>query len=118
MGWAIGAVGIVVGFGALLLFLRSGGGDGGQTRLGPDGFFVRGFRLGHRVRWRARVNGTWRSGVAVIAGDETFVYTGAAPTDVQVEDDSVADAAPPSSVPVPPSSDDDGSSFAGFPSAY
>ena len=113
MVWAVVAGFVLVVGGLVAFFLRSNG-SGGGTRTTDDGFFVSGFSTGSRVRWRARVNGSWRSGVAEIAGDETFVYTGGAPTDIEIEGADGALPAPVSSGP--PSSDD--SSFGGFPSAY
>jgi hypothetical protein len=115
MGWAIVGLAAVLGTGLLFLLFRSGG--GGRTRLGSDGFFVRG-DAGRRVRYRVCVNGTWREGVAELTGGETFVYTGATPTEVQILGaDDVAAPIPSSTVS---SRDDsnDSSGFAGFPSAY
>ena len=119
MMWAI-----VGGFAVLLVglvaFLFRSNGSGGRTRVAADGFFVRERRPGDRVRWRARVNGTWRSGTADIAGEETFVYTGGTPTEIEIEDADAAFVAPsaPVSSAAPPSSNDDDSGFTGFPSAY
>jgi hypothetical protein len=126
MGWVIGAAALF-GVGLLWWFLRSDRDgdevssldDDGRTRLAKDGFFVRGVAAGTRVRWKARVNGTWRTGTADMTGDETFVYTGATPTDVEIQ---VAGSAPVVSAPVsssPPSSnDDDDGPFVGIPSEY
>ena len=120
MVWAVVAGFVLVVGGLVAFFLRSNGSGGGGTRTTDDGFFVSGFSTGSRVRWRARVNGSWRSGVAEIAGDETFVYTGGSPSEIQIEDAGGAPSAPVSSGP--PSSDDDdgggGGGFDGFPSAY
>jgi len=126
VGWVIAGVGALVGIVVLWLLFRTNGGGGaddglgdGRARLAADGFFVRGFPAGSRVHWRAKVNGTSRSGVAEIAGAETFVYTGGTPSDVELKSIGGAIAAP-ASAPVssgPPSSNDD-SPFDGFPSAY
>jgi len=125
MGVAIVAVAALVGAGILWMIIRQsrGGNDGGgledgRARVAADGFFVRAFPAGSRVHWRALVNGTWRTGVAEIAGGETFVYTGGTPSEIELK--SIGGAAPaPVSAPAPSSSnDDDGSAFAGFPSAY
>jgi hypothetical protein len=116
MGWAIVGLAAVLGTGLLFLLFRSG--DGGRTRLGSDGFFVRG-EAGRRVRYRVCVNGTWREGVAELTGGETFVYTGATPTEVQILGaDAISAPMPSSSSSVPSSNDDQSSGFAGFPSAY
>ena len=127
MEWAIVGGFAVLLVGLVAFFLRSGGGaavsslpPGGRTRLVKDGFFVIGdWPRGTDVRCRARVNGTWRPMVAHTAGPETFVYTGATPTEVEIVDVVVDEAPSVPSVDVsPPSSDDGGSSFDGFPSAY
>ncbi len=119
MGWVMAVVAALGGTALLWLILRPRD-LGTTTRLGPDGFFVRGaFAPGARVRYEVRVNGTWRSGVADVSGPETFVYTGATPSEVRILE-AIGGAppisAPPSSPPAPPSSDD--SVFSGFPSAY
>ena len=123
------AAALLLGGGLLWWFLRddreSSGGAGiedGRTRVAPDGFFVLGYRVGLHVRWRARVDGVSRSGVAVSSGMETFVYTGGMPTDIEILGFSAA--APPVAMTAPPSSSssssssDDDSPFSGFPSAY
>lgn len=125
MGWVIGAAALF-GVGLLWWFLRSDreepevtGLEDGRTRLAKDGFFVRGVSAGSRVRWKARVNGTWRSGTADMTGEETFVYTGATPSEVEIV--GVGGALPAPVVSPPPSSsndDDSDSGFSGFPSAY
>lgn len=119
MGWVLAVVGAVGGTALLWLILRPRG-VGTSTRLGPDGFFVLGvFEPGARVRYQVRVNGTWRSGVADVSGAETFVYTGATPTEVRILEvigGAAPVSSPPSSPPSPPSSDD--GVFSGFPSAY
>ena len=131
VGWVIAGVGGLVGIVVLWLLFRSNGSAGddsgmedGRTRIAADGFFVQGFSPGSRVHWRAMVNGTWRTGVAEIAGAETFVYTGGTPSDVQLKSIGAGIAAAPVSAPAPSSSssssssDDDSSPFDGFPSAY
>jgi hypothetical protein len=118
MVWVLAAGFVILLGGLIAFFLRSNGSGGGQTRTTDDGFFVRGFPTGSRIRWRAYANGGWRNGVAEIAGDETFVYTGGSPSEIQIESAGEALSAPVSSGP--PSSDDDvgGGGFDGFPSAY
>ena len=127
-GLAIVAVAALVGVGILLLIIRQsrGGNDGGgledgRARVAADGFFVRAFPAGSRVHWRALVNGTWRTGVAEIAGSETFVYTGGTPSEIELKSIGGGAVPAPVSAPAPSSSNDDDSSsdaFAGFPSAY
>jgi hypothetical protein len=124
MGWAIGAVALF-GIGFLYWLLRSNNDgpdvsslDDGHTRIVKDGFFIHGFLSGGRVRWRARVGDSWKSGVADIAGAETFVYTGGTPTEIQIEGGGAAVVAAPVSSSPPSSDDDDDSPFAGIPSAY
>jgi len=62
-------------------------GQGLETRLADDGFFVRAPLLppGSRVRYECIVNGTQVSDLVPLDGrDETFVYTGARPSAVRI----------------------------------
>jgi hypothetical protein len=61
------------------------GGGGTTTQISADGFYVQGdFPDGAQVEYEALVNGTWRRGMASVSGTQTFVYTGAAPTEVRI----------------------------------
>ncbi len=119
MGFVLAIVGALVVGGLLYGFLR-GGASGTRTRLGPDGFFLSGYDSGTRVRYRVRVNGTWRDGEAEVTSGETFVYTGATPSEVEILDveGGMAPSSSAPSIPPPPSSGGSDDSFTGFPSAY
>ncbi len=116
MGWVLAVVGALCVGGLLFSFLR-GGASGTSTRVGADGFFLRGYDPGTRVRYRVRVNGTWRDGEAEITSSETFVYTGATPTELEIVDVE-GGAALTSDRPSPPPSSGSDDVFSGFPSAY
>jgi formylglycine-generating enzyme len=59
---------------------------GVSTRVGEDGFFVRaaGAPAGSRARYEHIVNGSPVIDVVPLAGDETFVYTGAPPIGIRI----------------------------------
>jgi formylglycine-generating enzyme required for sulfatase activity len=62
--------------------------SGITTRVGEDGFFVRAPLAppGSRVRYTCVVNGVEVADAVPLSGEETFVYTGAPPTGIQILD--------------------------------
>jgi formylglycine-generating enzyme len=141
-GWALlaapaAAAGAVV---AWMLARRKKGAhttpSGVTTRADKDGFHVRAPNVppGSKVRWSAVVNGVDVSDVVPLSGaEETFVYTGGAPTAIQIIEVVLAPPArgyrgaqqrgqsrkpsrPAAAVMPEPTRDD--SSFLGTPRAY
>lgn len=139
-GWALlaapaAAAGAVI---AWMLARRKKGShttpSGVTTRADKDGFHVRAPNVppGSKVRWSAVVNGVDVSDVVPLdGGGETFVYTGGAPTAIQIIEVVLAPAGrgyrgssrrapdkPRPAVAVIPEPTRDDSSFLGTPRAY
>jgi hypothetical protein len=94
-----------------------------QWRVGADGFYILGnYAPGTEVRYEYLGADGWKSGAVPASGQETYVYTGAPPTDVRILDGGDGGSAfVPSGLPIasgPRSSNDDDDVFTGFPSAY